>query len=120
MEELLKMIQDMMAQMEAMKAQLVGFDASLAEAKKASYDEGYAAGVEMMKAGAKLYTEEEMSAKIAEAIAPLDAKIKEMELAMADFQGNVNAAVAAVKVELLAKLEAMDAAQDEAVKALFQ
>lgn len=120
MEELSKMLQEMMAQMEAMKAQLAGFDAALVEAKKASYDEGYAAGVEMMKAGAKLYTEEELAAKVAEALAPLEAKMKEMELAMADFQGNVNAAVAAVKAELLAKLEAMDAAQDEAVKALFQ
>lgn len=121
---------DIFAAFEQLKAaiaeltlKLADTDAAIAEAKKAAYDEGFAAGVASVPTPGgeeKIYTQAELDQKVAEAIATSEAKVTELESKVAELEVKVGEidvkvaeAIAAFKAELKAKYAEQQAAESQ-------
>jgi flagellar biosynthesis/type III secretory pathway protein FliH len=119
---------DVFAAFESLKAliaeltlKLVDTEAAIAEAKKAAYDEGFAAGVASVPTPGgeeKIYSQVELDAKVAEAVAAMEmqladatAKIAELEAKVGEIDAKVAEALAAFKAELKAKYEEQQVAE---------
>lgn len=110
---------DLLAMLQGLMAQLQDAAVALEAAKKASYDEGFAAGVASMGAGDKIYTQAELDAKIQEATLPLQEKIASLEAMLAGVDAKIADAVAAAKQEIMAKLQEIDAMEDAKIAEIF-
>lgn len=113
--DIIAMLQDLVAKMSALQASLVDAQASLEVEKKASYDEGFAAGVAsvpVVTGGG--FTQEQVDAAVSAAIAPIQAELdgvkEELEAVKASLQPSIDQAVAACKADLLAKYKEMEVA----------
>ena len=100
---------------ESAQLSLVGADQQLADELKASYDAGYAAGLAAASGSDKIYSQVEVDAKIAEAIAPLQFQINDLSMkldaAVADKDASVAQAILNLKSSLLSQLEAEQATE---------
>ena len=106
--DLVQLLNNLVANIAALQAQLVDAQASADALAKAKYDEGFAAGVASVGSGDKIYSQAELDAKVAEAVAPLNAKIVELDAKVVALQALVDgnaAALVAFKLEVAAKLE---------------
>jgi hypothetical protein len=106
-----------------LQAKLADVDAFVAAEKQASYDKGFADGVASVVVpppSDKLYSQEELDAKIQEAVLPLQAKIAELEVVVAGIDQLVADKMAAFKAELLVKIQELDALEDSAVAELLK
>ena len=121
---------DVFAAFEQLKAalaelthKLADTEAAIAEAKKVAYDQGFADGVASVPVPGgdeKIYSQVELDAKIAEAVATSEAKVVELEAKVAELEakvGEIDAkvaeALAAFKAELKAKLAEQQASVSE-------
>ena len=68
----------------------------------------------------KIYSEEELQAKIAEAVAPLQKKIEELEAVAAGVDQKIADALAAFKADLLVKVKDIEAIENAALEAVLQ
>lgn len=112
--DLQQLLQETTAHIVALKEKCAEVETKLADAAvaadelaKAKFDEGFKAGIESVAAPTdKVYTQADLDAKIAEALAPVQAELEA-----------VKAELAAVKAEVEAKIDAALAADAEADKA---
>lgn len=108
---------------ESAQLSLVGADQQLADELKASYDAGYAAGLAAASGSDKIYSQLEVDAKIAEAIAPLQFQINDLgmklDAAIADKDASIAQALIDLKASLLAQLE-LEQASELALKESFK
>lgn len=111
---------DILAQLQALvglitelQAKLVDAESALAESVKAAYDMGFTDGVASVPpvVSEKIYTQEELDAKIQEALLPLQTKVEELEVVVAGLDQKVADGVAMVKAELLAKYNELQVAE---------
>lgn len=80
-----------------------------------AYQKGFTDGVASVVIPVdKIYSEEELQAKIAEAVAPLQKKIEELEAVVAGVDQKIADGVALFKAELLAKYEELQVAETAA------
>lgn len=99
--DLLKQLQDLIALVASFPDQLVA-------EKKASYDEGFAAGA---AAGGidKIYSQAELDAKVAEAVAAVQLQLDAVKAELEQLKGEVDlkiaSALSAFKADLLAKYQ---------------
>lgn len=85
-----------------------------------AYQKGFDDGVASVAIPVdKIYSEEELQAKIAEAVAPLQKKIEELETLVAGVDQKIAEAIAAFKTDLLVKVKEVDAIEDAALEALL-
>lgn len=104
--DLLKMLQDLVAQ-------LADVPAALEAAKKMSYDQGFADGVASVPVppvSDKIYSQVELDKAVADAIAPLQIQIADLAAQVAGFDQKVLDAVALVKSDLLSKYQQLEVA----------
>lgn len=117
--DLLKVLQDLVATIGALQTQLSDVPQALEAAKKASYDEGFVAGVASVPTAPteptlpvsdKIYSQVECDAKILEAVsavqAELDAVKAELEVVKGSVDAKVSEAITAFKAEALEKVKA--------------
>lgn len=120
-------IMDIFALFEQLKAtitdlqlKLADTDAAIVEAKKAAYDEGFAAGVAsvVIPPSDKIFSQEELDAAVMAAVAPVQASLDEALVKIADLETKVGEidmkvaeAVAAMKADLLVKYEEQQVAE---------
>lgn len=118
-----------------LQAKLAEAETALAEAKQASYDEGFAAGAASAQSD-KIYSQADLDAAVASAIAPLEAanadlmvqldgvkaNVAALEAQLAELtsglEAKVSEAVAAFKAELLAKYQEAQAQETEIEKTI--
>lgn len=106
--DLVQLLNNLVANIAALQAQLVDAQASADALAKLKYDEGFAAGVASVPVVPGGFTQEQVDAKVAEAVAPLNLKIGELEAKVVELQALVDgnsAALVAFKLEVAAKLE---------------
>jgi hypothetical protein len=106
-----------------LQAKLADVDAFVALEKQASYDKGFADGVASVVVpppSDKLYSQEELDAKIQEAVLPLQAKIAELEVVVAGIDQLVADKLAAFKADLLEKVKSIDAIEDASLEELLK
>lgn len=110
--DLLALLQGLVAQLAALQTQLADVPAALEAAKKLSYDEGFAAGVASVPVvlpSDKIYSQDELDAKIQEALQPVQAELDSVKAQMVDMQVQIDQkiadAIAAFKADLLAKYQ---------------
>lgn len=125
--DLLKLLQDLVANVAALQTQLADAEAGLAQAKQLSYEEGFAAGVASVGAD-KIYSQAEFDAAVMEMKAEMMAQIEgltqelavakgEIEALRAGVEAQVADAVAKIKAEIMPLVEALvakDAEEDAA------
>lgn len=115
--DLLKLLQDLVAQLGALQAQLADAQAALDAAKKLSYDQGFADGVASLPppppASDKIFSQAEADALVAAAVAPLQAQVADLQSKVDGIPKLVADAVAALKADLLSKYEAAQAAESQ-------
>jgi hypothetical protein len=89
---------------------------ALDEATKAAYDKGFADGVKsvVVEPSDKIFSQEEADALVAEAVLPLEKKIKELEVVIAGIDKLVADKLADFKAELLAKYNDLQVAETAA------
>ena len=100
--DLLKLLQDLVAQLAAAQLALADAPAALEAAKKLSYDEGVASVV--IPVSDKIYSQVEFDAMLLSAQEPLKLQIADLEAKLAALQPPD---VAQLKADLLAKYEEM-------------
>jgi uncharacterized small protein (DUF1192 family) len=109
--DLVKLLNDLVANIAALQAQLVDAQASADALAKQKYDEGFAAGVASVPppVSDKIFSQAELDAAVAGAVEPLKSQIAglqaELDQVKAGIDAKVAEAVAAVKAEFLAKLK---------------
>lgn len=114
--DLVALLNSLVASIAALQAQLADAQKAADDLAKVKYDEGFAAGVASVVVSDKIYSQAELDAKIAEAVAPLNAKIVELDVKVAELSAAVVAEagkLVAYKAELLAKYEAQQVAESE-------
>lgn len=103
-----------------LQLKLADTDAAIVEAKKAAYDEGFAAGVAsvVIPPSDKIFSQEELDAAVMAAVAPVQASLDEALVKIADLETKVGEidmkvaeAVAAMKADLLVKYEEQQVAE---------
>ena len=102
--DLLKLLQDLLASISVLQAQLADVPAALEAAKKASYDEGFAAGVASVPPPAssdKIYSQAELDIMLE----PLKAKVAELQAQVDQIPSLVDAAVKDAKAGFLASMK---------------
>jgi len=111
-------LQTLLASLAALQQQVVDAQALVDQA----YQKGFADGAASVSVppSDKLYSEEELQAKIAEAVAPLQKKIEELEAVVAGVDQKIADAVAAFKADLLVKVKEVDAIEDAALEELLK
>lgn len=112
--DLLAMLQGLISQLASLQSALADAQAQLDTEKKASYDEGFAAGVASVPATPGGFTQEQVDAAVLMALEPVKAELEgvkaELEAVKSSMQSSIDAAVAAVKADLLAKYKEMEVA----------
>lgn len=106
-------LQTLLASLAALQQEVVDAQALVDQA----YQKGFADGVASVvvpPASDKIYSEEELQAKVAEAVAPLQKKIEELEVVVAGVDQKIADALAAFKAELLAKYNEFQVAETAA------
>lgn len=120
--DLLALLQGLVASVSALQAQLADAEAALAEAKKLSYDEGFAAGIASVGTGNdKIYSQAELDAQVAAAREGLQLQITDLQSQLDALKAEVDSkvatavseAVAALKAQLKAAYEAQQVAESE-------
>lgn len=116
--DLLKLLQDLIANVETLKQQLTDAEAALAAAKQTSYDEGFAAGVlsvPQVPPSDKVFSQAEVDQMIIDATTPIQAQVDqlivEVESIKASIPAEKEAAVKEFKAALLAKYEEQQASE---------
>lgn len=102
--DLVKLLNELVANIAALQAQLVDAQASADALAKLKYDEGFAAGVASVVAppSDKIYSQAELDQKIADALLPIQA---ELEAVKASIEPKVAEALAVFKADLLSKYQ---------------
>ena len=115
MEGLVALLNGLKETIDSLQAKLVDAQASLDEAVKKAYDEGFAAGVASVPVNDKVYSQAEVDAKIAEAVQALNEKVLMLEDQVKMLQEGQDKAVAealaAFKADLKAKYEEQQVAE---------
>ena len=115
--DLLKVLQDMIANIQALQTALADAEVAVAVEKQKSYDEGFAAGVASVPVddGATPFSQADLDAAVSAAVEPLNAQIADLSAQLQAAQNGLPAqiadAVAALKMDLLAKYEAQQVAE---------
>ena len=123
--DILAQLQALVGLLSELQAKLSQAEQALVEATKKAYDEGFAAGVASVPVGSdKIYSQEELEAKIAEAVEPIQKKVSELQTIVNNMEEltatKVAEAMAAFKVELMEKVKAIDAIEDAAMEELLK
>jgi len=119
-------LQALLALVAQIQSENVDLSAKIEEAKKAAYDQGFADGVASVPVvpDDKIFSQAEADALVLAAVEPLQKKIVELEEKVGGMDQLIADKVAelqsAFKADLLAKLKAVDAAEDEAIAKLFE
>lgn len=110
-------LQTLLASLAALQQQVVDAQALVDQA----YQKGFADGVASVPpiVSEKIYTQEELDAKIQEALFPLQAKIAELEMVVAGIDQKIADAIIAFKADLLVKVKEIDAIEDSALEAVL-
>lgn len=115
---LLEQLVALVASIGELQQKLADAQAAADELAKAKFDEGFAAGVASVNVGSdKIYSQVELDAKIAEVVAPLDAKIVELQVKVDEIPSLIESAKIDLKSELLEKFKAAQGAETELEKA---
>lgn len=115
---LLEQLVALVASIGELQQKLADAQAAADELAKAKFDEGFAAGVASVNVGSdKIYSQVELDAKIAEVVAPLDAKIVELQVKVDEIPSLIESAKIDLKSELLEKFKAAQDAETELEKA---
>ena len=114
--DLIQMLNDLVAKITDLQAKLADAQAALDEQIKISYDKGYADGV---KDGNpvptdKIYSQEELDAKIVETVAEFKARMDELEAAIIGVDKKVADSIAKVKIDILEKFMELKSKEDGA------
>lgn len=80
--------------------------------KQAAYDEGFTAGAASIGSDV-VYTEAELQAKLAEAVAPLNTKVEELSAEVQLIPAKLDEAKVSVKAELAAKYAELQVAESQ-------
>lgn len=120
--DLLKILQDLVATINVLQAQLADVPAALEAAKKLSYDEGFAAGVASVPppVSDKIFSQEELDAKLAEAIEPLEKKIVELQVVVDGIDALVKLELAKQKEDLITKIRDLELKEMADIDDLFK
>lgn len=110
--DLLKLLQDLVAQLAALQAQLSDVPKALEDAKKLSYDEGFKAGVASVPVPVsdKIYSQAELDKAVADAVAPMQVQIEDLKAQVATIDQKVLAGMAQMKADLLVKYKELEVA----------
>lgn len=100
----------LIAEATAKVEQLTNLLAEIEAEKKAAFDAGYVEGAASVGSNV-VYTEEELQAKIVEAVAPLNVQISDLNLQLATVPEQIAAAITAKVTELAAAYEAQQVAE---------
>lgn len=115
---LLEQLVALVASIGELQQKLADAQAAADELAKAKFDEGFAAGVASVNVGSdKIYSQVDLDAKIAEVVAPLDAKIVELQVKVDEIPSLIESAKIDLKSELLEKFKAAQDAETELEKA---
>ncbi len=127
-QDLLNQLPQLLATIEALKAQATEAAALVELEKAVSYQAGFEAGVASVPVSTKIYDQAEVDAMVAAAIAPIQLMVEEgkaqiealkmeLEAAKSEIDSKISEAVAAAtatfKAELLAQYEAQQVAESE-------
>jgi len=114
--DILAQLQALVGLINELQAKLVDAEAALNESVKVAYDKGFADGVASVPpvVSEKIYTQEELDAKIQEALLPLQAKVAELEVVVSGIDQKIADGVAMVKSELLIKYNELQVAETAA------
>lgn len=123
--DLVQLLKDLAASIAALTSQLADAQAAADAAAKMSYDKGFADGVASVPAGGgdKIYSQAELDAAVTAAVQPLSDQVTALTAQVAAMQGQIDQAVAdavaALKADLLTKMQALDA-DAAAIEALLK
>ena len=106
-------LQTLLASLAALQQQVVDAQALVDQAYQKGFADG-AASVVVPPASDKIYSEEELQAKIKEALFPLEEKITSLEAEISLLPEKIEEGVAAFKAELLAKYNELQVAETAA------
>lgn len=118
--DILKLLTDLAATIEALKSQLVDAQAAVDQVAKESYDKGFADGVAsvVVPPSDKIYSQAEADALVEAAVAPLKEQVSLLQAQVdgipAQIEAAVSEAVAKLKADLKAAYDAAQAAEGEA------
>jgi outer membrane murein-binding lipoprotein Lpp len=104
--DLIKLLNDLVASIEALKAQLADAQAAADALAKTKYDEGFAAGVASVDKG---FTQADLDAAVASAVAPLSEKIAALQSQIDGIPGQIQAAKDEIKAKALELLKTEEA-----------
>lgn len=105
--------------MEELLALIDGLKAKAEAEIKLAYDKGFADGVASTGSD-KIFSQADLDLKIQEAVSPLKSEIEALQLQVVQVDQRVSDAIAAFKVELLAKVKEVDAIEDAALEELLK
>lgn len=111
-------LQSLLAALAAMQQQVVDAQALVDQA----YQKGFAEGVASVQVPVsdKIFSQAEVDQMLADAVAPLQKKVEELEAIVAGFDQKVADALALFKADLLLKVKEVDAIEDAALEALLK
>lgn len=112
--DLVKLLQDLATSIAALTSQLADAQAAADASAKMAYDKGFADGVASVPPVTdKIYSQAELDAAVAGAVQPLIDQVAMLNDQVAAMQGQIDQkvaeAVAALKADLLVKMQALDA-----------
>lgn len=122
--DLVQLLNDLVANIAALQAQLTDAQASAQALADAKYKEGFDAGVASVVPPStdKIYSQAELDEAIAMALVPVNQQIAGLQAQIDNFQAQLEqekqAAVVAFKADLLAKYQAAQSAETEIEKSI--
>lgn len=111
--DLIKLLQDLVASIDALKLQLVDAQA----AAQANYDKGFADGKASVSGG---FSQADLDAAVKAAVDPLNAQIAAMQLQLDGVQGQIDSAVSQAKEGVKSAVSALVDAEDADLKSKIQ
>lgn len=123
---LLSQVGQLLPMTEELKAKVAEAEAAASELAQLKYDEGFAAGVASVTppASEKIFTQEELDAKIQEALSPLQTKIADLENVVANQDAviaqKVEEGIAAFKVKVKEAFLAQQASETQSESELLK
>ena len=117
--DILAQLQALVSLINELQAKLVDAEAALSESVKTAYDKGFADGVASVPPPVtdKIFSQAEVDAMLAEAVAPLQKKIEDLEAVVASVDQKIADAIIAFKADLLVKVKDIEAIENAALEA---